>query len=248
MADGRLLGRYLSTESSRSARALDGINVANGERLASIVAGSALVGTGILKRSVAGIGMAALGIALIMRGKTGHCNLYSALGISTADDQRNQDAAVPYGHGIRVEESVIINRPPEELYAIWRDLRNLSSFMEHLQEVSIIDSTTSHWVAKGPAGTLVEWDARIISDREPDMISWRSVEGSTVNHAGSVHFRQWPDGLGTEVQVLMEYTPPAGKLGAAVAKLLGEDPARQIKQDLERLKVLVESGQVSASR
>ena len=109
--------------------------------------------------------------------------------------------------------------------------------MTHLDRVEIVNDTRSHWVAKGPAGTTVEWDAEMINDRRPDLIAWRSLEGADVASAGSVRFTETRDG-GTEITVRLQYEPPAGKLGAWVSALLGEDPARQIRDDLRRLKQL----------
>jgi uncharacterized membrane protein len=99
----------------------------------------------------------------------------------------------------------------------------------------------SHWVAKAPLGR-VEWDAEIIIERDDEVIGWRSPPGAEVHSAGSVHFRKAPGGRGTEVRLLLKYDPPAGKLGAAVAKLFGEEPEQQITEDLRRFRQLMESG------
>ena len=96
----------------------------------------------------------------------------------------------------------------------------------------------SHWVAKGPAGVPVEWDARIINEIENRLIGWQSLEGSTVATAGSVHFDETP--RGTQVRVHFQYDPPAGKVGAAVARLFGEEPNLQVREDLRRLKEILE--------
>jgi uncharacterized membrane protein len=44
------------------------------------------------------------------------------------------------------------------------------------------------------------------------------------------------------VRVELEYVPPAGKLGVAIARLLGEEPTVQVQEDLRRLKQLLEGG------
>jgi uncharacterized membrane protein len=132
------------------------------------------------------------------------------------------------------------------VYAYWRNLENLPRFMEHLVEVRVIDRLRSHWAAKGPLGAAVEWDAEIINDIPPTLLSWKSVGESDVISAGSVRFR--PAGeQATEVRVKLQYDPPAGKLGATVAWLLGEDPQKQIAEDLRYFKQLVEIGDVSSS-
>lgn len=141
--------------------------------------------------------------------------------------------------GIKVEKSVIIRRSPEELYAFWRNFENLPRIMNHLQSVTMTHGKRSHWVAKGPAGTTVEWDAELINDKEYEMISWRSLEKADVDNTGSVYFIRMPDGA-TEVRVMIQYDPPAGKLGAAVARLFGEEPSQQIEEDLRRFKEVME--------
>jgi uncharacterized membrane protein len=151
------------------------------------------------------------------------------------------------GQGTKVEERVTINRPVLEVYRFWRNFENLPRFMDHLESVTVIDDTRSHWVAKGPAGTRVEWDAVIHQEFDDELIAWRSLPGSEINNAGSVHFTPSPDGRGTDVRVVLSYEPPAGKLGVAVAKLLGEEPSRQVADDLRRLKQVMDTGDTAAA-
>jgi uncharacterized membrane protein len=143
---------------------------------------------------------------------------------------------------VRVVESIILNRPRSEVYRFWRNLENLPRFMDHLEAVSVQDEWRSHWVAKGPAGTRVEWDAEIHNEIPNELIAWRSLAGSEVDNAGSVHFMPTANG-DTEVRVVLRYDPPAGKLGATVARLLGEDPSHQVSEDLRRLKQVVEASE-----
>ena len=98
----------------------------------------------------------------------------------------------------------------------------------------------SHWIAKGPAGMRVEWDAEIINEEENRVIGWRSLEHADVVSAGSVNFREC-DG-GTEIVVRLQYSPPAGRMGALIAKLFGEEPSQQIQEDLHRMKQCLEMG------
>jgi uncharacterized membrane protein len=146
------------------------------------------------------------------------------------------------GEGVRVDERIVLNRPRSEVYRFWRDLENLPRFMDHLEAVTVLDEERSHWVAKGPAGSRVEWDAVIHNEIPNELIAWRSLEGSEVDNAGSVHFSPTETG-DTEVRVVLRYDPPAGRLGAAVARLFGEDPSRQVADDLRRLKQVVEAGE-----
>ena len=226
-----------------------GTNVGQTERWVSAVGGGALALYGLTRGSLAGVGLALAGAALLHRGYTGHCNLYEAIGYDSSGEgggRANDNVSVPAGRGVKVEKSVTINRPPEELYRFWRNFDNLPQFMNHLESVTTSAGDRSHWVAKGPAGTSVEWDAEVYNDKPNEMIAWRSLEGSQVDNAGSVHFEPAAGG-GTEVRVVLKYDPPAGKLGAAVARLFGESPAQQIEDDLNRLKQLIESGEVSTA-
>jgi uncharacterized membrane protein len=129
------------------------------------------------------------------------------------------------------------------VYRFWRNFENLPRFMDHLEAVTVIDETRSHWVAKAPVGTRVEWDAVIHNEIEEELIAWRSLPGSDVSNAGSVHFSPVGDGNRTEVSVVLSYEPPAGKVGAAVAKLLGEEPATQVEDDLRRFKQVLEAAE-----
>jgi len=108
----------------------------------------------------------------------------------------------------------------------------------------VIDENRSHWVAKGPAGTRVEWDAVIHNEIDDELIAWRSLPGSEINNAGSVRFMPSADGTSTDVRVVLSYQPPAGKLGVAFAKFLGEEPSKQVADDLRRLKQVMDSGEV----
>lgn len=145
--------------------------------------------------------------------------------------------------GIHVEQAVTVGKPVHEVFKFWRNFENLPRFMKHLESVSQREGGIFHWVARGPAGSTVQWDARIINEIENKLIGWQSLEGSTIATAGSVNFRETP--RGTEVRVNLQYNPPGGKLGATVAWLLGEEPSIQIREDLRRFKQLLETGEIS---
>lgn len=149
--------------------------------------------------------------------------------------------------GIIVHESVTINRPASELYRFWRTLENLPRAMSHLESVTDLGGGRSRWAARARGIGRVEWEAEIINDEPGKVIGWRSLPGSDVTSAGSVNFDE-ADGRGTRVTVRLQYDPPAGKLGALVAKVIGEDPARQIREDLRKLKQRLEAGEVATTR
>jgi uncharacterized membrane protein len=220
-------------------------NVAPLERLVSVAGGGALAIYGLTRGGLGGAGLALMGGALAYRGMTGRCPLYERLGISTAP-RRAPATAVPAGLGIRFDKTLIINRSPDELYRFWRKLDNLPRFMNHLESITVRDDQRSHWVARGPLGARFEWDAEIINDKPSELIAWRSLPCSEVETAGSVHFRQAPGG--TEVRVEMKYNPPAGKVGATIAKMLGQAPEQEIDQDMRCLKELIETGKIQTSR
>jgi uncharacterized membrane protein len=149
--------------------------------------------------------------------------------------------------GIHAGASCIINRQPEEVHAFWRNFENLPRFMRHLESVKDLGDGRSHWVAKGPAGMTVEWDAMLVADDPGKVITWRSLENSDVDNAGAVRFERAPGGRGTIVRVNIEYNPIGGVLGAAVAKLFGEEPEQQLDDDLRRFKQILEIGEVVVS-
>lgn len=224
------------------------INVAGVERWASSLGGAALAAYAIKQmkdRSPAGAALAAAGGMLMYRGATGHCPVYGAAGINTATDrgQNGTRASLSGSRGVLVEEAVTINAPAEQLYTFWRGFEQLPRFMDHLVSVTRIDSRRSHWVAKAPAGRTVQWDAEIINEIPGELIGWRTLDGADVVSAGSVKFKTTRD-RGTEVHVRLQYDPPAGKLGASVAWLLGHEPSQTIREDLRRFKQLMEAGEI----
>jgi len=219
-------------------------NISKGERVASLIGGAALALYGIRKRSRVGYAMAVVGGDLIRRGTTGYCYFYQAIGLRTAAVGQGAHVSVPYQLGIRVDQTITVKRPREEVYRFWRQLDNLPRFMRHLEAIQDLGGNRSHWIAKGPADRTVEWDAEIINEKEGELIGWRSLEGADVENAGSVSFRDALGGRGTKITVELQYNPPAGALGAAVAKLLGKEPSQQITEDLRRFKALMETRDV----
>ncbi|MGN6552415.1 MAG: SRPBCC family protein [Verrucomicrobiota bacterium] len=148
-------------------------------------------------------------------------------------------------HAIHVTRTITVDRSPEELFRFWRNFENLPRFMTHLKSVEIKTDQRSHWVVKGPAGKNVEWDAEIVNERPNQLIAWRSCEGADVDHGGSVRFEPATGGRGTVIKVELRYSPPAGTMGATIAKLLGESPQKQIAVELGRFKQLMETGEIA---
>ena len=225
-------------------RARSDRNLSEFERWASIAAGAGLAVYGLSRLKNTGWLYATIGGLLLRRGVTAHCDLYEAIGMNTSADPSDTRAALRGSRGVNVLESVTINRPLEELYRFWRNLENLPQFMRHLESVEKVTDTISHWRAKGPAGKVVEWDAEIHNEVPNQLIGWRSLEGADVVSAGSVNFDAAAGGRGTRVTVHLQYSPPGGKIGAAVARLFGRDAETEIREDLRRFKQIVEAGEV----
>lgn len=212
------------------------INAADIEHIGALTVGGVLLLKGLFKGGPLGLIYKVGGAALIYRGQQGYRPLYDALGIAMPEG--------PTGVGkqnARVEHEVVVNRPREELYRIWRNLENLPVFMDNLQSVHEIDDKRSLWVAKGPAGTVVKWEAEIINDVENELIAWQTLEGSGVDNAGTVRFEPVGDDS-TRVHVVLRYDPPADQLGLWVAKAFGKDAQKEIEADLERFKAIMEIG------
>ncbi len=207
-------------------------------RWVALAGGGAAVYWGVKRRSWFGSALALAGANYAVRGITGERSLLQLVGL-----QKEEAGSVPYGEGIKIRRSVTIDKSPEELYRFWHNFGNLPRFMKHVESVRVIDERHSHWAVKAPAGRTVEWDAEIITDRPGEIIGWRTT-GGAVDHAGSVRFERAPGDRGTYVRVQLQYNPPAGKLGSVIAKLFGEEPDQQIKEDLARFKELMEVGEI----
>lgn len=213
-------------------------NVGPTERVISMGLGGCLLSYSLSGERVGPLSLLASGF-LLYRGVSGNCPLSQA--ISSTRSHGKQAAVMPAREGIRLEHAVIIKRPAMMLYRYWRNLSQLPRFMPNLKEVTE-SGNRSHWVAKGPLGMSIEWDAELIRDTQYELIAWRSLPGSDIDTAGSVHFRQASGNRGTEVRVNLKFDPPAGKIGTAVLKAFGPDPERQLRDDLNRFKHIMETG------
>ena len=219
-------------------------NIGSNERWLTAIAGGTLTTYGLIARTPASLMLAAAGVYLVARGASGYCPAYAASGISTQTPEDQDAVRKKLGAvGIKVVHSVTVLKPASELYAYWRDFSNLPHIMDHLEAVTVQGGGKSHWVARAPLGKTVAWDAEIINEVEGQLIAWRSLPGADVDNAGSVTFKPAGVGRGTEVKVELSYAPPAGKPGATVAKLLGEEPKRQLDDDLRHFRQLMEAGE-----
>ncbi|MBI4528539.1 MAG: DUF2892 domain-containing protein [Deltaproteobacteria bacterium] len=207
------------------------VNVGPVERCLCVFAGSALLLSGLRRLSLTRL---VWGGALFYRGATGFCPVYKKLESYAGAESKT---------GLTFEETVTVQRPVEEVYALWRQVENLPRFMSHLEAVTALNEQQSHWVAKIAPPLRLEWDAMIVEDHKNQKISWRSLPGSMIDHMGAVVFHPLPARNATEVKIILQYRPPAGRAGAAVAKLLAGLTERHIREDLRVFKAIMETGE-----
>ena len=234
------------------------VNVGSTERAVTGAVGGALLAAGaaMIWRNrdstaawLTGVAAAGIGTTLLYRGATGHCSGYEALGIH-GDDATT--GAAPWSRQIHVRHSVRVNKSPQELFDFWRNLANLPRVMPHLERVEDLGGGRSRWVAKAPPGASmatgeaqqVTWTARITDELPGERIAWQTEPGAPVEHRGQVEFRSDGDDRGTLVRATFEYQPVGGVFAALVAKVFGEDPGQQAKEDLRRFKAHMEAGEV----
>jgi uncharacterized membrane protein len=140
----------------------------------------------------------------------------------------------------RVERSIRVSAPAAQVYERWRGFESFPRFMENVEEVRLDDplGNQSRWRIKGPLGSSVEFEARVILDEPNRSIGWRSTGGS-IETSGTVTFSP-VDQAQTEVHVILQWNdPPGGALGEAAARVL-QSPEAMLDEDLRRFKGLVE--------
>ena len=201
-------------------------------RLLSSVGGSLLTLYGLKRKGLAGPVLSTAGLLLTARGMT-NIDTNSLLGLSTG------------GNGIRVQKTINISAPIDEVYRFWQNFENFPLFMDHVKEV-VVQNGISTWKVAGPAGSSIEFQAHITRDVPNESIAWETIPDSQIHHAGVVHFEKNWDG-GTRVTVQMTYMPPAGVVGHKVAELFGVDPRQAMQDDLSRLKVLLEVNKMTTA-
>ena len=223
-------------------------NVNDSERVVSLLGGAALGLVALTRGGILKWPLLAAASGGIYRGVTGRSSIYTAFKINTNRQGSGSSATVEGNKAIKVKRSITINKPVAEIYQFWRNFANLPKFMEHLEEVTVSDEKHSHWVAKAPVNTKVEWDAEIINEKENELIAWKSLAGAAVPNAGSVQFKAAPGNRGTEVIVEIDYQPPAGIIGTIFAKLFGEEPLQTVQEDLRHLKAQLEAGEIVTTK
>ena len=170
----------------------------------------------------------------------------AGIGLTVINQRQRRDTrtALAGPRGLTVKDAIRLELPVQDVFRYWRKLENLPTFMTHLESVTETSAKQSHWVARGPAGMKVAWDAEIINEIDNKLIAWRSLPGSTVVTAGSVNFDAVRAGRSTQVTVNLQYEPPAGKAGALFAAMFGRAPSQTIREDLRQLKQRMEGGEL----
>lgn len=204
--------------------------------------------------------LAALSIALAGRGRRGRAGVALAMvaGVTALDvlaavrlTGNRAGRSIPGVSGltdIYLERSIAVSKSPEECYRFWRSFENLPRFMQSLESVRQLDERRSHWVAKGPMATRLEWTSEITADRPGEELAWRTLDDSGAANAGSVRFETGPAGRGTIVRVSLHYSPLGGALGTGLVRLLGHDPQSRVREDLRRFKQVMETGEIPTTR
>ena len=221
---------------------LEGRNLADLERWASLATATAAMAYGLSRRTMPGLCLAMAATPFAYRGLAGD---WPRFGFAARSGDGITRAALGGNRGVNVLESVRLEKPLSEMYGFWRKLENLPRFMRHLERVTELGGGRSRWVARGPGGVSVSWEAEVFNEVENTLIAWRSLPGSDIVTAGAVNFDAVRGGRSTQVTVNLQYAPPAGKAGALLAKLFGREPSQTIRADLRRLKQLLEAGEVA---
>lgn len=226
-------------DSNRDIRSrIVGTNVPRWERIASVIAGGGLAGLGVAR--IAGMGMrrgvgtglvtSLVGGVLLQRGITGRCGVYRMRAVRK---------------GIEVRRAITIQCTPQEVYELWRDLRNLPRFMHHVKSIEIVSDKISRWTVEEGPKTL-EWQAEITEDTPGRRLRWSSLPGSDIEHEGVLDVHEAPGGRGTVVEVRMRYVPPGGLfVMGMLSGILRKLPGLQLAEELARLRMLIETGELA---
>jgi uncharacterized membrane protein len=239
--------RRVSTKAIRdqedARRAESRINVGEVERWASAIGGGLMMMHGLRRGTFGGLAMALLGGAFVYRGTTGHCQAYEALNIDTSGKHRADDEEHVH-KGVLIKHTVTIHRTPMEIYEFVKDPANHHRYMAHVESVEAGDDGTFCWAIEGPLGSTWRFRSRHINEEPGHIVAWRTLPGSDIESAGAIRLEPTWDGRGTDVTMEINFEPPAGVVGMALARLLGHNPDAQVRGNLRRLKELLEAGEV----
>ncbi|KAF2342596.1 SRPBCC family protein [Flavobacterium tistrianum] len=217
------------SKQNQSSKPLLKNNISKLERVLMVTSGAYLLYNALSKKNKS-VTQAGAGGAMLLRGISGYCPIYDAAGHLMHDKASN----------VNIRVNSVIDKPVSEVYAFWRNLENLPKFMNHLDSVRVTSSTISEWTAKGPGGIgKISWNAEIIRDEKEKLLSWNSIEGSSIKNAGKIIFK--PKGKATELDVTISYHAPLGIAGESAAKFLNPYFEKLVKDDISNLKVYLET-------
>jgi uncharacterized membrane protein len=195
-------------------------------RLLSTLGGGALLAYGIGRKDLAGAALGVMGAGLLARGAS---NKEFTDMIGAGRGRRSVD----------FQKTINIQAPIDAVYDFWTNLENFPRFMSRVREVVNRGDGVSHWVAEGPGGVPIEWDAMITKFIPNRVLAWKSIPGMGINSAGLIRFERNPDGS-TRVNIRVSGKTPMGAVGQGAAELFGADPESEIDADMMRMKHLIE--------
>jgi uncharacterized membrane protein len=199
-----------------------------------------------LAMGVAGGALAIYGGGRSAIGKTARLAGFGLLARALTNMPVSELLGISPGRGIHIQKAITMRAPVQKVFHFLSNYQNLPQFLSHLREIRRLGNNTSHWVAVGPAGTPIEWDAQITHYEPNKLLAWKSLPGSTIRTAGILRLEPLP-GPATRVSFDLSYVPPAGALGHAVASLFGANPKQALDDDLNRLKTLLETGRTKGN-
>lgn len=228
------------------------VNVSMVERWLSSVGGAALTAFGLSRRNRFGAALALMGGLFVVRGATGYSYLYKALNISTAEPKHNFAPGIPHTvssipgqRGVRVQRSMTVLCPAEDLYNFWSDVEKAPLYMDYIESVMKTGERTSHWIAKGPFGNQVEWNSELTQVTPNKVIAWHVHGKPTTANAGKVTFEPASNGQGTVVTLELDFFQFRGAFGTSIGKLFGHIPELQVASTLRHFKELMEAGEIA---
>lgn len=229
----------------KSQQSLNEPNVQGTERTLSLVGGSLLLAGGLRRGGLLGLAQMALGALVTARGVTGRCKAKAALTPTPYESLLQEE----YGwtNAEAISRTITIGKPRAEVYDFVRSIENLPLFLRRLERVQQMDATHYRWVAVGPQNRTVEWNAFLEEEIAQERIVWSTESTAYLQHKATLTFRDAPNGMGTELQVVLACEPPAGRVGYAAASLISQFSGRELNLDLRRLKQLLETGEITNS-
>lgn len=184
----------------------------------------------------------ALAVGLIQRAATGHCQVYSALGIDSKDPTTPYLLPTPPVH---VSQAILIRATPEQIYPFFsRDLEKLVALSPEVLELQRMGTGLSRWTVQTPIGQHT-FISEIVERKENERLAWACTE-SRYPHSGQITLE--PGDRGTTLRVSIDYRVPGGNLTAQIGRLTGHEPHEALQRALYNLQSLLETGEVPQAK